>query len=253
MLTSPAFCKQVLTLLTPHILPHRYARLQRQLSFRLADTALVLENLDDEMNAHACLRTAETFGIQFVHLISSDIKVLRETQKVHKGAEKWLSIYHHRDVTSCISSLKRDNFLIAASDPKRNNKTRPRVAIVMGNEHRGCSKEILEASDLRFYLPQTGFSQSLNVSVATALSLHIFLNRTPDYHQLAIQAHKMRLFDKEIVSNLSNHLEPPTVEHLSQEMIDEILAKVLIKSLPTAKAILTRAGCVVPPINDIEN
>ncbi len=127
----------------------------------------------------------------------------------------------------------------------------------MGNEHRGCSKKLLDASDLRFYLPQTGFSQSLNVSVATGLSLHVFLNRTPDYHQLAIQAHKMRLSDKEIVAMSSNHLETtnssfPCVEHLSKQMIDEIIAKVLLKSLPFAKAILTRAGCVVPTINDNE-
>jgi tRNA (guanosine-2'-O-)-methyltransferase len=274
--------KQILTTLTPHILPERYARLQRQLSCRLADTALVLENLDDEMNAHACLRTAEAFGIQFVHLISSS-DVLRETQKVHKGANKWLTVSHHKDVNTCISFLKRNNFLIAVSDvgslsidaigAARStvyngnnsngdiiNKTRPRVAIVMGNEHRGCSKKIIDASDIRFYLPQTGFSQSLNVSVATGLSLHVFLNRTPDYHQLAIQAHKMRLSDKEIesMSSSMNHLENttnpsfPCVEHLSKQMIDEIIAKVLIKSLPTANAILTRAGCVVPIITDDE-
>jgi tRNA (guanosine-2'-O-)-methyltransferase len=45
------------------------------------------------------------------------------------------------------------------------------VALVFGNESRGVSDDALEMADARFCIPMRGFSQSLNVSVAAAVSL----------------------------------------------------------------------------------
>jgi len=59
--------------------------------------------------------------------------------------------------------------------------TRPRVALAFGNEHRGCSRALLAAADVRFALPQRGLVQSLNLSVAAALALDRYVHRTPDY------------------------------------------------------------------------
>lgn len=51
-----------------------------------------------------------------------------------------------------------------------------KIAIVFGTEAVGCSNEMLNAADLRVYLPLRGFADSLNLSVATALVVHqIFL------------------------------------------------------------------------------
>ena len=47
-----------------------------------------------------------------------------------------------------------------------------RSAIVLGNEHRGVSKEAEELADERFLIPMRGFVQSLNVSVAAAVILY---------------------------------------------------------------------------------
>ena len=47
-----------------------------------------------------------------------------------------------------------------------------KLAIVFGTEAVGCTREMLEGSDLRVYLPLRGFADSLNLSVATALVLH---------------------------------------------------------------------------------
>lgn len=45
------------------------------------------------------------------------------------------------------------------------------VALVFGNERRGVSRMLLEASDACFYLPMSGFTQSFNIGVALAMSL----------------------------------------------------------------------------------
>ena len=47
-----------------------------------------------------------------------------------------------------------------------------KVAIVFGTEAVGVSSEMLNAADLRVYLPLRGFADSLNLSVATALIVH---------------------------------------------------------------------------------
>jgi tRNA (guanosine-2'-O-)-methyltransferase len=47
-----------------------------------------------------------------------------------------------------------------------------KVALVVGNEHRGVSDEAAKLADEIFLIPQFGMVQSLNVSVATAVILY---------------------------------------------------------------------------------
>jgi tRNA (guanosine-2'-O-)-methyltransferase len=47
-----------------------------------------------------------------------------------------------------------------------------RIALVFGNEHSGVSDEIRAFSDGNFVIPQVGIIQSLNISVACAVTLY---------------------------------------------------------------------------------
>ena len=55
------------------------------------------------------------------------------------------------------------------------------MAIVFGTEAVGCSEEMLNAADLRVYLPLRGFADSLNLSVAAALVIHHLLLLEPSF------------------------------------------------------------------------
>jgi len=46
------------------------------------------------------------------------------------------------------------------------------AALVFGNERRGVSRVLVDDADGAFYLPMSGFTQSFNVGVALAMSLH---------------------------------------------------------------------------------
>ncbi len=46
------------------------------------------------------------------------------------------------------------------------------VALVLGNEERGVSREVLEACGSRVRIPGSGRVQSLNVAQAAAVLLH---------------------------------------------------------------------------------
>jgi tRNA (guanosine-2'-O-)-methyltransferase len=47
----------------------------------------------------------------------------------------------------------------------------PRLAVVFGNEHRGVSPELRSLSDGTFSIPMRGFVESLNISVAAAITM----------------------------------------------------------------------------------
>ena len=46
------------------------------------------------------------------------------------------------------------------------------TALVFGNEHSGVSEEIKNLADGNFIIPQVGMIQSLNISVACAVSVY---------------------------------------------------------------------------------
>ena len=50
-----------------------------------------------------------------------------------------------------------------------------RLALVIGTESTGVSREMLAAAARTVYLPQNGFADSLNASVSAALALHTLL------------------------------------------------------------------------------
>ena len=49
----------------------------------------------------------------------------------------------------------------------------PRAAIVFGNEHKGVSAEVRAAAAGTYAIPMVGFVESLNVSVASAITLYV--------------------------------------------------------------------------------
>ena len=47
-----------------------------------------------------------------------------------------------------------------------------RVALLFGNEHKGVQESTIKMCDGNFIIPQMGMVQSLNISVACAISLY---------------------------------------------------------------------------------
>ncbi len=163
--------------LTPLLLPERMERLREVLASRVTSVTLVLENLHKDFNISAILRTCEAFGIHRVHVVPQpgEGKVFRT---VTQGCHKWLDIQRHEDVASCFAALKADGFRILAGAfhdgavPLAEADFPGRVALVFSNELGGASPDVLDLVDGFFLIPLTGFSRSLNVSVAAGIVLH---------------------------------------------------------------------------------
>ena len=164
-------------LLQPYMLPQRLDRLKEVLANRIVSVTLVLENLHKDFNISAILRTCESFGIQEVHVVPQpgDGKVFRT---ITQGCHKWLTIHRHEDVSTCLEMLKKEGYRILAgafSDdalPLDGADFSGRVALVFSNELEGANPDVLEQVDGFFVIPMSGFSQSLNVSVAAGIVIH---------------------------------------------------------------------------------
>ena len=146
---------------------------------RQPDLTVVLENIHDPHNVGAVLRSADAVGVLRIHTIYT-IETPPEkaySRLTSSGARKWLEVVHHDSVQACISTLRADGFRVIvtalgddAVDLYKTNLTEP-VALVFGNENRGVSQELLSSADAQLFIPMMGMAESLNISVACAVTL----------------------------------------------------------------------------------
>jgi len=159
------------------LLPDRRARIDEVVAGRTRTLTVVLEAFADPQNHNAVLRTAEALGVQEVHVVEGPQKRYDRNKKISQNADKWLDVVRWKDTAECLAALKARGFAVYAtwlgegSCGLADLSFAGPVALVFGNEHAGVSEAALAACDRRFAIPMSGFSQSLNVSVAAAISL----------------------------------------------------------------------------------
>lgn len=168
--------RRIVQALAPYVSEARQARLRAVIEARSRSVTLVLEEVVNDHNGAAILRTADAFGLMEVHVIPGPAG-FKVSRKVAQGSQKWLDAHRHESVDVCYDDLRERGFEIWASAV--HGEARPLeqlpmdrpLALVFGNEHDGVSPEAIAAADGRFHVPMYGFVESLNVSVAAALSL----------------------------------------------------------------------------------
>lgn len=111
-------------------------------------------------------------------------------KKITKNCAVWLSVRSFSSIVECVAALHEAQCTIWATDlsPAAQPLTvaaKPaalpeKLAIVIGRETDGVSAEMLDAAHQRVYFPIFGFTESLNLSVATALVLQRVFDWFPE-------------------------------------------------------------------------
>ena len=159
--------------------PERREKLLNVLSKRQPDLTVVLENVFDPHNISAVMRTCDAVGIQEVFILNTKIPRHKKWgAKSSSSAAKWLTVYQFENAGECFSSLRKRYSKILTTHLSSDaiglhaiDMTEP-IALVFGNEHSGVSDEIRALADGNFIIPQVGIIQSLNISVACAVTLY---------------------------------------------------------------------------------
>ena len=137
-----------------------------------------MENIHDPHNVSAVLRSADAVGVLEVQLVYVNEQFPKLGKKSSASASKWIKRRGFSSIKACYDQLHKEGFLIYAthlgtkSSSLYNLDLTNNVALVFGNEHRGVSQEAAKRADGNFQIPMTGMIQSLNVSVACAVSLY---------------------------------------------------------------------------------
>jgi len=207
---SPALVRKSIDVLSPFVQPKRIDRIEQVLNSRTRHTRFLFENPSNPSNVWACLRTLDSFGIQYVDVIVHSESYAgkaavnqKRGMRTAMGSAMWMTVRQFGSLEGAVRCLREEEgCLIYASDLNPNamdvrdltwdvdcdangndnddgdgggdgdgGKEQRPICIVMGNEDRGISDEMRELADETFYLPMCGFAESFNLSVATAITL----------------------------------------------------------------------------------
>ena len=145
---------------------------------------LVLDNVRSEMNVGSVFRTADALLVERICLCG--ITPQPPKSEIHKtalGAEESVSWQYFPTALAAVEQLKRDGYTVCSIEQVHDSisleqfdvdKSR-RWAIVLGNEVKGVSQEVIDASNLCVEIPQYGTKHSLNISCCAAIVMwHCF-------------------------------------------------------------------------------
>lgn len=144
---------------------------------------LILDGITDPHNLGACLRTADATGVDFV-LIPKDksASITPVVSKVACGAAESIPLVRVTNLVRSMDLLKEQGVWIYGAAGEAEHSLYQidctgTIAIVMGAEGEGLRRLTREHCDGLFSLPMAGSVDSLNVSVATGVSLYEVLRQ----------------------------------------------------------------------------
>ncbi|WP_298299891.1 RNA methyltransferase [Hydrotalea sp.] len=160
--------------------PERKNKLWNVLNKRQPNLTVVMENVQDPHNISAVMRSCDAVGIQDIYIITTKIPRHKKFgAKSSSSAVKWLTIHTYDNVEECYRALRTQYQKIYTTHLAANaahlyelNFVQNSIALVFGNEHEGVSEAARQLADGNFIIPQVGIIQSLNISVACAVSIY---------------------------------------------------------------------------------
>lgn len=168
------------------ITPNKVGLFEKIAPQRSKHIVIGLENIQQDHNASAIMRTMDCLGFQELHLIEKNNNYQFQ-RDIALGAARWLDVMQHQQepepVLDSIAHLRQKGYQIIATSPhiKANtpqnlNLTQP-IALFFGAEKHGISEELSANADAFLHIPMHGFTESFNLSVSAALVLSALRTR----------------------------------------------------------------------------
>lgn len=164
------------------MLPAREQKIRQVIRQTQTDLTVILENIFDPLNISAVLRSCDAVGVREVFVVYTkqylDKRGLILGKRTSGGAFKWTDVYLFENLEACFARARERYGRVLATLPGEGSHSlytldlSEPTALLFGNEDEGISAEALAMADGFFTIPQTGFAESLNISVACAVTLY---------------------------------------------------------------------------------
>lgn len=144
---------------------------------------VVLDDVRSLHNVGAVFRTCDAFRVERVCLCG--ITATPPNAEIHKtalGGEDSVDWTYHPTAAEAVRSLHDAGYVVASVEQTEGSAMLDRLtldpsrryAVVLGNEVKGVSQEVVDLSDMCIEIPQFGTKHSLNVSVAGGIIIWEF-------------------------------------------------------------------------------
>ncbi len=168
------------------ITPNKVSMFERIAPQRSRHLVVGLENIQQDHNASAIMRSMDCLGFQELHLIEKN-NSYQFQRDIALGAARWLDVAQHQEgqepVLDAIAQLKNKGYRIVATSPHRKALTPQTIdisqpiALFFGAEKHGISAELEAHADEFLHIPMHGFTESFNLSVSAAIVLSALRTR----------------------------------------------------------------------------
>lgn len=148
---------------------------------------VILDNVRSAYNVGSIFRTSDAFLIEKIMLCG--ITPCPPEVEIHKtaiGAENSVDWEYYGNTSEAVNDLLSKNYKVFAIEQvaesiklcKWEVSNEEKYAIVLGNEVKGVSQEVVNLCNDCIEIPQYGTKHSLNVSVAAGIVLHFLSSHT---------------------------------------------------------------------------
>ncbi len=138
---------------------------------------LILDGIEDPHNLGSIIRTADAMGVHGIIIPKRrSASLTGVVAKVAAGALQHVPVVRVTNLAQTIQTLKERGVWIFATEMDgediRQWNSSGSIAIIIGNEGQGVSRNLLDKADGTITIPMVGHVQSLNASVATGMVVY---------------------------------------------------------------------------------
>ncbi|MGJ8737620.1 RNA methyltransferase [Zobellia laminariae] len=150
-------------------------------AFKEADKSpivIILDNIRSLNNIGSVFRTSDAFLIEKIYLCGITAQPPhKDIRKTALGATESVAWEYKESTVDLVKSLTADGYTILAIEQAENAimlnnleiDATKKYALVFGNEVKGVSQEVVDASHSVIEIPQYGTKHSLNISVSAGV------------------------------------------------------------------------------------
>lgn len=152
---------------------------------------IILDDVRSLYNVGSVFRTSDAFRVERIILCGITATPDNSLVEIHKtalGAEESVEWIYSSDCVSVVKELNEKGYITVAVEQVQDSvkldnlvvdKTR-RYALVLGNEVKGVSQDVVDICNFSLEIPQYGTKHSLNVSVSAGLVIWEFARQLKD-------------------------------------------------------------------------